>query len=100
MGRGGSLDVVEAVRTRNLTMARRLTRSTCSGGRTDSGEDDPALPVRLRSVRGLEKLHGTSGKLAEQLARARDDWGELAMVVGVRAAWAGSGALGSRSALR
>jgi hypothetical protein len=56
--------------------------------------------LRLRSVRGLEKLHGTSGRLVEQLARARDDWGELAMVAGVRVARASGGTLGSRSTLR
>jgi hypothetical protein len=64
-------------------MAQRLTLSTCSGGRADSGEDDPALLVRLRSVWGLGKLHGTPGRLAEQLARAMVRWGELAAVAGV-----------------
>jgi hypothetical protein len=91
---------VEDVRTRNLTMAQRHTRSTHSGGRMDSSEDDPALPMRSCSVWGLGKLHRTPGRLAEQLARARDGWGELATVARVRAAWEGGGALGSRSGLR
>jgi hypothetical protein len=50
MARGGSLDDMEAMRRRNLRMAQRLTWFTCSGGRRDSGKDDPALPMRLRSV--------------------------------------------------
>ena len=61
----------------------------CSSGRTDSGEGDPALLVRLRPVWGLRRLHRTPGRLAKQLVRARDSWGELAVVAGTRAAWAG-----------
>jgi hypothetical protein len=34
---------------------------------------------------GAGKLHGTPGRLAEELARARDGWGELAPVAGTRA---------------
>jgi hypothetical protein len=41
----------------------------------------------------LGKLHGTPGRLAEQLAQARDGWGELVAVAGVRAARAGGAAL-------
>jgi hypothetical protein len=81
-------------------MVQWLTRSTYSGGWTDSGEDDLALPVRSCSVRGLGKLHETPWTLAEKLVRARDDWGELTTVARVRAARAGGGGLGSRSGLR
>jgi hypothetical protein len=38
---------------------------------------------------GLGKLYGTLGRLVEQLARARDGWGELAAVAGTRVARAG-----------
>ena len=34
----------------------------------DSGEDDPTLPMRSCSVRGLGKLHETMVRLAERVA--------------------------------
>jgi hypothetical protein len=67
-------------------MVLQLTRSTLSGWQRDSSEGDLASPVGLRSIRGLGKLHGTSVRLAEQLAWARGGWGELAVVARARAA--------------
>jgi hypothetical protein len=51
------------------------------------------IPARACLVPWLGKLHETPGRLAEQLAHARDGWGELAAVAGVRVARAGGAAL-------
>jgi hypothetical protein len=48
--RGALPGDAEAVRTRNLRIVQRLTRSTLSGGRRKSGEGDLASPVGLRLV--------------------------------------------------
>ena len=47
-----------------------VTRSTCSGGFTNSGERDYTIPVGLVLGSSLGKLHGLSRKLSEGSDRA------------------------------
>jgi hypothetical protein len=46
-------------------MVHRVTRSTCSGGFTNSGERDYTIPVGLVLGSSSGKLHGLLGKLSE-----------------------------------
>jgi hypothetical protein len=57
MARGASLEVKDAVGTRNRRMAYRVAWSTSDGGSLKSGDVDPASPVRWCSVCGLGELH-------------------------------------------
>jgi hypothetical protein len=50
---------------RNLRMAHQIARSTRGCGRSKSGDDDLAVPVRQGLDSCLEKLHGSSGKLSK-----------------------------------
>jgi hypothetical protein len=54
-------------------MVQRVTRSTCSGGFTNSGERDYAIPVALVLGSSSGKLHGLPRKLSEGLDRAEVD---------------------------
>jgi hypothetical protein len=67
--RGAPLGDVEAMRARNREMVQWVTRSTCSGGVTNSGERDRTVPVGLVLGSSLGKLHGLSRKLSEGLDR-------------------------------
>ena len=49
---------------------QRVTRSTCSGGFTNSGERVYTVPVGLVLSSSSGKLHGLPGKLSEGLDRA------------------------------
>jgi hypothetical protein len=49
---------------------QRVTRSTCSGGFTNSGEHDCTIPVGLVLSSSSGKLHGLLGKLFEGSDRA------------------------------
>jgi hypothetical protein len=49
---------------------QRVTRSTCSGGFTNSGERDYTIPVGLVLGSSSGKLHGLLGKLSEGSDRA------------------------------
>jgi hypothetical protein len=51
-------------------MVQRVTRSTRSGGFTNSGEHDCTIPVGLVLGSSLGKLHGLLGKLSEGSDRA------------------------------
>jgi hypothetical protein len=46
-------------------MAHQIARSTRGCGRSKSGDDDLAVPVRQGLDSCLEKLHGSSGKLSK-----------------------------------
>jgi hypothetical protein len=79
------------MRTTNLEMVQRLTRSTCSGGVPNSSEHDFTIPVARVLGSSSCKLHGLPGELSEGLDRAeeggkRDDHGGCP-----RAALAGCG---------
>jgi hypothetical protein len=51
-------------------MVQRVTRSTCSGRVTNSGEHDCTIPVGLVLGSSSGKLHGLVGKLSEGSDRA------------------------------
>jgi hypothetical protein len=51
-------------------MVQRVTRSTRSGGFTNSGEHDCTIPVGLVLDSSSGKLHGLLGKLSEGSDRA------------------------------
>jgi hypothetical protein len=68
--RGAPLGDVEAMRARNREMFQWITRSTCSGGVTNSGERDLTAPVGLVLGSSLGRLHGVSRKLSEGSDRA------------------------------
>jgi hypothetical protein len=53
-------------------MVQWVTRSTCSGGVTNSGERDRTVPVGLVLGSSLRKLHGLSRKLSDG-----SDWVEV-----------------------
>jgi hypothetical protein len=53
-------------------MVQWVTRSTCSGGVTNSGERDRTAPVGLVLGSSLGKLHGLSRKLSDG-----SDWVEV-----------------------
>jgi hypothetical protein len=63
--RGALLGDVEAMRARNREMVQWFTRSTCSGGFTNSGERDCTVPVGLILGSSSGKLHGLLRKLSE-----------------------------------
>ena len=48
-------------------MVQRVTRSTCSGGFTNSGERDYTVLMGLVLGSSSGKLHGLLGKLSEGL---------------------------------
>jgi hypothetical protein len=68
--RGAPLGDVEAMRARNREMVQWITRSTCSGGVTNSGERDLTVPVGLVLGSSLGKLHGLPRKLSTGSDRA------------------------------
>ena len=68
-------------------MAYQRARSTCGGGRPNSGEGDLGLPVKFCRVRGHGKLHGLMPKLTEGLVRLGRNWRELATAAEARKAW-------------
>jgi hypothetical protein len=61
-------------------MTHRIARSTRTGGRPKSGEDDLGSTVRLCRLRALGKLHGPLAKLTEGQAWLGRDWSGLATV--------------------
>jgi hypothetical protein len=71
---------VEAMRARNREMVQWVTRPTCSGGVTNSGERDRTVPVGLVLGSSLGKLHGLSRKLSEGSDRAEVGGSGLATV--------------------
>jgi hypothetical protein len=89
MGQRASPGIKEGVCVRNWTTAHRIARSTCTGGRPKSGEDDLGSPVKLCRVREPGKLHKLLAKLTERLARLGSDQSGLATVVEARVAMAG-----------
>jgi hypothetical protein len=77
---GAPLGDVEAMRARNREMVQWVTRSTCSGGVTNSGERDRTVPVGLVLGLSLGKLHGLSRKISEGSDRAEVGGSGLATV--------------------
>jgi hypothetical protein len=61
-------------------MVQWVTRSTCYGGVTNSGECARTVPVGLVLGSSLGKLHGLSRKLSEGSDRAEEGRSCLAMV--------------------
>ena len=78
--RGAPLGDVEAMRARNREMVQWVTRSTRSGGLTNSGERDCPVPVGLVLSSSLGRLHGFSRKLSKGSDRAEVGRSGLAMV--------------------
>jgi hypothetical protein len=78
--RGAPLGDVEAMRARNREMVQWVTRSTCSGGVTNSSERDRTVPVGLVLGSSLGKLHSLSRKLSEGSDRAEVGGSGLATV--------------------
>jgi hypothetical protein len=70
-------------------MTHWITRSTRSGGRPKSSEDDLGSPVRSCRVRALGKLQRPIVKLTEGQTRLGSDWSRLATVVEAWAVMAG-----------
>jgi hypothetical protein len=60
------------MRAVNWKMVWRLTRSTCSGGVTNSGEHDCAIPVAGVLGLSLGKLHSLLVELSKGLDRAEE----------------------------
>jgi hypothetical protein len=85
--RGAPLGDVEAMCARNREMVQWITRSTCSGGVTNSGERDLTAPVGLVLGSSLGKLHGLPRKLSR--ARIERRWAGL-----VWSRWSPSGGSG------
>jgi hypothetical protein len=77
--RGAPLGDVEAMCARNREMVEWITRFTCSGGFTNSGERDRTVPVGLVLGSSLGKLHGLSRKLSTGSDRAEVGRNGLAM---------------------
>jgi hypothetical protein len=85
-------------------MVQWITRSTCSGGVTKSGERDCTVPVGLVLGSSLGKLYGLSRKLSEGSDRVEVGGNGLAMAGALGWLWwvagrspelrAGSGRLG------
>jgi hypothetical protein len=75
---------VETMRARNREMVQWITRSTCSGGFTNSGERDCTIPVGLVLGSSSGKLHGLLGKLSEGSDRAEVGGIGLVTVVALR----------------
>jgi hypothetical protein len=86
-------------------MVQWITRSTCSGGVTNSGERDLTFPVGLVLGSSLGKLHSLLRKLYAGLDRAEVGGNGLAMAGALGRIWrvagrspevrAGSGKLGA-----
>jgi hypothetical protein len=103
--RGAPRGDVEAMRTRNRKMVRWFTRSTCSGGVTNSGERERTVPAGLVLGSSLGRLHGLSRKLSEGSDRAEVGGNGLATAGALGRLWrvtgrspelrAGSGRLGA-----
>jgi hypothetical protein len=68
-------------------MVQRVTRSTCSGGFTNSGEHDCTIPVGLVLGSSSGKLHGLLGKLSEGSDRAEVGGIGLVTVVALGRLW-------------
>jgi hypothetical protein len=83
--RGAPLGDVEAMRARNREMVQWITRSTCSGGVTNSDERDLTAPVGLVLNSSLGKLHGLPRKLFEGSDRA--EVGGIGLVTVVALGW-------------
>jgi hypothetical protein len=60
------------MRALNWKMVRRLTRSTCSGGVSNSGEHGCAIPVAGVLCSSLGKLHDLLVELSKGLDRAEE----------------------------
>jgi hypothetical protein len=56
----------------NRKMAQRLTRSTCAGRVSNSGERDCTFPVAAVPGSSSGKFHGLLGKLPRGLDRAEE----------------------------
>jgi hypothetical protein len=54
---GSSLEVNGDLSARKQPVAHRVARSSCTGGRTKSGDINLAPPVRWCLVQGLGELH-------------------------------------------
>jgi hypothetical protein len=92
--RGAPRGDVEAMHARNREIVQWITRSTCSGGFTNSGERDLTAPVGLVLGSSLGKLHGLSGSYPR--ARIERRWAGL-----VWSRWSpSSGSGGSRRGRR
>jgi hypothetical protein len=86
-------------------MVQWFTRSTCSGGVTNSGERERTVPAGLVLGSSLGRLHGPSRKLSEGSDRAEVSGIGLVTVVALGQLWrvagrspelrAGSGRLGT-----
>jgi hypothetical protein len=72
-------------------MVQRVTRSTCSGGVTNSSERERTVPVGLVLGSSSGKLHGLSRKLSEGSDRAEVGGKGLGQGGRPRAALAGRG---------
>jgi hypothetical protein len=83
--RGAPLEVKGDLCARNLPVAHRVTRSSCTGGRAKSGDVNPAPPAMWSSVQGLGKLHRVPGRLSEGLDWVAEDWSCRSTVAGARA---------------
>jgi hypothetical protein len=89
--REAPLGDVEAMRARNREMVQWITRSTCSGGVTNSGERDLTALVGLVLGSSLGKLHGLKRKLFEGSDRAEVGGIGLVMVVALGWLWRSRG---------
>jgi hypothetical protein len=78
--RGAPWGDVEAMRARNREMFQWITRSTCSGRFTNSGERDLTAPVGLVLGSSSGKLHSLLRKLSEGSDQAEVGGGGLIMV--------------------
>jgi hypothetical protein len=86
MAWGASLEVKDAVGTRNRRMAYHVARYTCDGGRLKPSDVDPTSPVRWCSVYGFEELHWAPRKLAKGSDGVEEGWRGRSTVVGARVA--------------
>jgi hypothetical protein len=64
---GAPLEVKGDLGARNRPVAPRVVGSSCAGGRTKSGDVNPAPTVMWCPVQGLGELHLGIGRLAEGL---------------------------------
>jgi hypothetical protein len=85
--RGAPRGDVEAMRARNREMVQWFTRSTCSGGFTNSGERDCTVLVGLVLGSSSGKLHGLLRKLSEGSDRAEVGGTGLVMVGALGRLW-------------
>jgi hypothetical protein len=85
--RGAPQGDVEAMCARNLEMVQWITRSTCSGGFTNSSERDCTIPVGLVLGSSSGKLHGLLGKLSKGSDQTEVAGKGLATVVALGRLW-------------